>query len=192
MKKVVTAVWGLISNLWMFFLILALLFTLLQKMNNGDSNLFGYQFKTVLSGSMEPEFMTGSIIAVKQVSSETTFSPGDIVTYMSKENTLITHRIINVKKDQSVFITKGDNNAGADVEPLLAHNIVGKYTGLTIPYVGYLLGMVNSKQGALWFLVLPGILLLGQSFLVFWNVYRTCVQSKRKINSHMTEGNEIC
>ena len=192
MKKVVTAVWGLISNLWMFFLILALLFTLLQKMNNGDSNLFGYQFKTVLSGSMEPEFMTGSIIAVKQVSSETTFSPGDIVTYMSKENTLITHRIIDVKKNQSVFITKGDNNTGADVEPLLAHNIVGKYTGLTIPYIGYVLQIVNSKQGALWFLVLPGILLLGQSFLVFWNVYRTFVQSKRKINSHMTEGNEIC
>ena len=182
----------MISNIWMILLILALLFTFVQKINNGHSSIFGYQLKTVLSGSMEPEFMTGSIIAVKQVSSETTFSPGDIVTYMSKENTLITHRIINVKKDQSVFITKGDNNAGADVEPLLAHNIVGKYTGLTIPYVGYLLGMVNSKQGALWFLVLPGILLLGQSFLVFWNVYRTFVQSKRKINSHMTEGNEIC
>lgn len=192
MKKLITAVCGVISNIWMILLILALLFTFVQKINNGHSSIFGYQLKTVLSGSMEPEFMTGSIIAVKQVSSETTFSPGDIVTYMSKENTLITHRIINVKKDQSVFITKGDNNAGADVEPLLAHNIVGKYTGLTIPYVGYLLGMVNSKQGALWFLVLPGILLLGQSFLVFWNVYRTCVQSKRKINSHMTEGNEIC
>ena len=192
MKKLITAVCGVISNIWMILLILALLFTFVQKINNGHSSIFGYQLKTVLSGSMEPEFMTGSIIAVKQVSSETTFSPGDIVTYMSKENTLITHRIINVKKDQSVFITKGDNNAGADVEPLLAHNIVGKYTGLTIPYVGYLLGMVNSKQGALWFLVLPGILLLGQSFLVFWNVYRTFVQSKRKINSHMTEGNEIC
>lgn len=192
MKKVVTAVWGLISNLWMFFLILALLFTLLQKMNNGDSNLFGYQFKTVLSGSMEPEFMTGSIIAVKQVNSETTFSPGDIVTYMSKENTLITHRIIDVEKEQSVFITKGDNNAGADVDSLLVHNIVGKYTGLTIPYIGYVLQIVNSKQGALWFLVLPGILLLGQSLLVFWNVYRAFVQSKRKMSSHKTEGNEIC
>lgn len=31
----------------------------------GEPQVFGYQLKTVLSGSMEPEIKTGSIIAVK-------------------------------------------------------------------------------------------------------------------------------
>ena len=36
-----------------------------SKASGGEPQVFGYQLKTVLSGSMEPAFNTGSIIAVK-------------------------------------------------------------------------------------------------------------------------------
>ncbi len=36
-----------------------------SKASGGEPQFFGYQIKTVLSGSMEPGIQTGSIIAVK-------------------------------------------------------------------------------------------------------------------------------
>ena len=35
------------------------------KASGGEPTILGYQFKTVLSGSMEPTFQTGSIITIK-------------------------------------------------------------------------------------------------------------------------------
>ena len=63
---------------------------------------------------------------------------------------IITHRIIGVKDTNGkvMYETKGDNNNGPDLEPVLAENVVGKYADITVPYVGYLLNYANSKAGA--------------------------------------------
>ena len=60
---------------------------------------------------------------------------------------IITHRIIGVKDTNGkvMYETKGDNNNGPDLEPVLAENVVGKYADITVPYVGYLLNYANSK-----------------------------------------------
>jgi signal peptidase I len=138
-----------------------------SKASGGEPNFFGYQLKTVLSGSMEPTFMTGSVIAVKPVNNPTDLKKGDIITFKIDQQTLATHRIIDIQKNNGsvVYKTKGDNNKTADADPVLSQNVVDKYSDFTIPYVGYFQEFIKSKNGAALLLILPGILLLVYSII---------------------------
>lgn len=120
------------------------------------------QTKSILSGSMEPVFYTGSIIFEKPVNPNTVLLPGDIVTFKVENGVLITHRIIKVieKKDEIFYRTKGDNNNGADIDLVASSQITGKYLGLTIPLLGYIQHFIYSKLGILAFIILPGLMLL--------------------------------
>lgn len=140
------------------------------KASGGDPELFGYQFKTVLSGSMEPEFKTGSIIAVKPGGDMTRFAEGDVITFMEGENKLITHRVIDVihSGDNVMYETKGDNNNAPDSSLVLSENVVAEYAGFTIPYLGYLGSFAQSKEGAALLLIVPGLLLLIYAGFTMW------------------------
>jgi signal peptidase I len=167
-----------ISNIITSILFLTLIFTafvvITSKASGGEPNLMGYQLKTVLSGSMEPGIQTGSIIAIKPGGEMTRFQKGDVITFKESEEKLITHRVMEVKGtgDNTQYITKGDNNDAADLEPVLAANVVGEYKGFTIPYIGYLLNAAQSKTGAALLLVLPGILLLLYSGITIWKAIK--------------------
>ncbi|TFD97087.1 signal peptidase I SipW [Jeotgalibacillus sp. R-1-5s-1] len=139
------------------------------KASGGEPELFGYQLKTVLSGSMEPGIQTGSVIAVKKAEDPMSFQPGDVITYLENENRVTTHRIVEtVKSGQHVmYITKGDNNEEADSQPVLAENVLAAYTGVTVPYIGYGLNFLQTNNGAL-LLIIPGILLLMYSIVTVW------------------------
>ncbi|MGD6802216.1 signal peptidase I SipW [Rossellomorea aquimaris] len=166
----------LISNILTGVLILLFIIVgysmVANKVTGGEPKIFGYQLKTVLSGSMEPKIKTGSIIAVKPVTDGTKFKSGDVITFISAadHDMLITHRIKEVmgNGENVSYITKGDNNEGADKEPVLAPNIVGEYKGFTIPYVGYLINFGQTKTGSALLLILPGLLILGYSFVTLW------------------------
>jgi len=138
-----------------------------SKAAGGEPEIFGKQIKTVLSGSMEPGIQTGSIIAVKPGDDMTRFKKGDVITFKQEENMLVTHRVVEVMKsgDHVMYKTKGDNNDAADLEPVLSENVVGEYTGFTIPYIGYFMNIMNSKNGAFLFII-PGLLLLCYSGFV--------------------------
>ncbi|MGM0830034.1 MAG: signal peptidase I SipW [Bacillota bacterium] len=138
-----------------------------SKAAGGEPEIFGKQIKTVLSGSMEPGIQTGSIIAVKPGGDMTRFKNGDVITFKQEENMLVTHRVVEVMKsgDHVMYKTKGDNNDAADLEPVLSENVVGEYTGFTIPYIGYFMNIMNSKNGAFLFII-PGLLLLCYSGFV--------------------------
>jgi signal peptidase I len=159
-------VWKITSNIITGFLFLLLIFMIFvvvsSKASGGEPNFLGYQLKTVLSGSMEPTFKTGSIIAVKPVSDTTSLKEKDIITYMQQDQSLVTHRIIEVinQGDQVMYQTKGDNNEDADSQPILSQNVVAKYTGFTIPFIGYLMDFAKSSKGMAALLILPGVLLL--------------------------------
>lgn len=161
-----------ISNFvtWLLFALLILMAALVISMrfSGGDQTMFGYQLKTVLSGSMEPAIKTGSIIAVKPGGDTTKFKTGDIITYKTdEEGTLTTHRVVEAEGsgDNLRYITKGDNNNAADMEPVLHENVVAEYTGFTIPYVGYILSYAQSKLGSALLLIVPGLLFLGYAIV---------------------------
>ena len=48
----------------------------------------GYQFKSVLSGSMEPTFLTGSIIAIEPNKDGSKYQKGDVITFKEKKLSL--------------------------------------------------------------------------------------------------------
>ena len=82
--------------------------------------MFGFAFLVVTTGSMEPEINAGELIIIKEVDK---YEIGDIVTFIDKDDFLVTHRIICLNEEK--MITKGDNNNLLDEEVSL-NNIKGK------------------------------------------------------------------
>ncbi|MEH7157416.1 signal peptidase I SipW [Neobacillus drentensis] len=154
----------------LFLVLLVMVFVVVSsKASGGEPQIFGYELKTVLSGSMEPGIKTGSIIAVKPGGDMNRFKTGDVITFKLDEKKIITHRIIEVSKvqEQVIYKTKGDNNKSPDINPVLSQNVVAEYNGFTIPYLGYFISFTNSKNGA-FLLIIPGLFLLLYSALTIW------------------------
>ncbi|MCA1319647.1 signal peptidase I [Bacillus tianshenii] len=168
-----------ISNITTTLLVMVFIFMVFivisTKASGGEPQIFGYQLKTVLSGSMEPGIKTGSIIAVKPGGDMTRFKEGDIITFMEKENRLVTHRITEVihSGEHVMYKTKGDNNDIEDKDSVLSENVVAVYADFTIPYLGYFVNFAKSKAGSAVLMILPGVLLFGYSiFTIFQTVAR--------------------
>ncbi len=177
MRRVLKWLSSILSVLFYTALITVGLLVISTTLSGGKPELFGYQIKTVLSGSMEPGIQTGSIIIIESVTEEEKNSliPGDVITFLEDQNTLITHRITEVNQTDNnvLYTTKGDNNNAIDRNPVLAENIVGLYTGITIPMVGYAVSFLQSPQGIILCLIIPGILMLGYSIFNIWRVMRS-------------------
>lgn len=112
--------------------------------------LVGLQVYTVLSGSMEPTYRTGSVIYVKSVD-YTTLQEGDPITFMMDEETIATHRIVEVipdlEEDGTIrFRTKGDANEVPDGNPVHYRNVIGKPV-FSIPYLGYVAAYIQNPPG---------------------------------------------
>ena len=112
--------------------------------------LAGIRTFTVLSGSMEPTYHVGSLIYVKKVDS-TTIRPGQVITFMLDENTVATHRVVEVVPDEDDpstlrFRTKGDANDAEDGTLVHYKNVVGTPV-FTIPYLGYFSNWITHAPG---------------------------------------------
>ena len=112
--------------------------------------IVGLQVYTVLSGSMEPHYHVGSIIYTKKVD-PATLEVGDAISFLLAENTVATHRIIEVLPDENNpdvyrFRTKGDNNDIPDTTPVHCNNVLGKVVG-TVPLLGYVSNFVQNPPG---------------------------------------------
>lgn len=109
--------------------------------------LMGIQLFTVLSGSMEPAYPTGSLIAVKEIAPEE-LKVDDVITYRLGPSTVATHRIIEILDSEGdpEFRTKGDANEHPDGGTVLAENIIGTPI-LTIPEAGYTADKLQSAEG---------------------------------------------
>ena len=108
--------------------------------------LFGLQVYTVLSGSMEPAYHVGALLYDKKVD-PAQLRPGDVITFMLDEETIVTHRIVEVvpdEEDPSVirFRTKGDANAAEDGSLVHYKNVLGTPV-FTIPKLGYFANFVQ-------------------------------------------------
>ena len=114
------------------------------------ARVLGLQVYTVLSGSMEPNYHVGSIIYVKEVD-PATLQVGDAISFMISDNTVATHRIVEVLPDENNpsvirFRTKGDNNDIEDTNPVHCNNVLGKVVG-TIPLLGNVSDFVQNPPG---------------------------------------------
>jgi signal peptidase I len=182
MKRVIKLTSNIVTIVLSIILLFMVFVVISSKASGGEPNFLGYQLKTVLSGSMEPTFMTGSIIALKPVTDPNNLNKDDVITFKETEDALVTHRIIEVIKngEQTMYKTKGDNNKTADTDLVIASNVVAKYTNFTIPYAGYLIDFTKSKNGAALLLILPGILLLAYSAFSIFKALRELEPSKKE------------
>ncbi len=110
----------------------------------------GFHVFTVLSGSMEPTYPTGSLICVRPVETAD-LETGDIITYVVSANTLVTHRIAGIVPDEqdpavTRFRTKGDANDTEDMLLVHQNNVVGS-PFLCIPGIGYVIEYVRRPPG---------------------------------------------
>ena len=79
--------------------IIALVAFILMVVLLAGVRLFGIEPHIVLSGSMEPEIMTGSLVYVKPISAEEAqnLKPGETVTFIvNSQGTKVTHKIYEV------------------------------------------------------------------------------------------------
>lgn len=143
MMKTIAKVWNVITSLLVtVVIILALLLA--------GVRFIGFQVFTVLSGSMEPAYHTGSLIYVKDVDYRD-LDEGDVITFMLNEDTVATHRIVGVvpdENDPSVirYRTKGDANDAEDGSLVHYKNVIGSPV-FTIPYLGYVANYIQNPPG---------------------------------------------
>ena len=72
---------GIITTILVIMMTVTIVAVIVNQATEGKWNVFGYQIKTVLSGSMEPAFQTGSIIVIESKEDRTQFQIGDIITF---------------------------------------------------------------------------------------------------------------
>ena len=125
--------------------------------------IFGLTPYVVLSGSMEPTYHVGSLIYVKDVD-PFELESGEVITFMLDENTVATHRIVEVvpdEEDASVvrFRTKGDANENADGSLVHYKNVIGSPV-FTIPQLGYVVSYIQNPPGTYVAISAGAILLL--------------------------------
>lgn len=112
--------------------------------------LFGFEVYGVLTGSMEPEYPTGSLIYVKDIDTSS-LEVGDTISFKLSENVIATHRIIELVPDENNpsitrYRTKGDANSVADSSLVEVEQIIGKVV-FCLPKMGYFLNYIQSPTG---------------------------------------------
>lgn len=136
-------IWNTISNVLVaLVVILALLLV--------GARIVGLQVFTVLSGSMEPTYHTGSLIYVKKTDPYT-IQEGQPITFMLDENTVATHRVVGIVPDEEDptvirFRTKGDANEAEDGSLVHYKNVIGTPI-FSIPYLGYVANYIQHPPG---------------------------------------------
>lgn len=138
-----------VKRIWNTFTTIIVAVVIIMALMLVGVRLAGFQVFSVLSGSMEPEYQTGSLIYVRDVEPEAV-QVGQVITFVLDENlTVATHRVIDIQTGEDGllrFYTKGDANESADGSPVHENNLLGSPV-FTIPYLGYVASYIQNPPG---------------------------------------------
>lgn len=152
-----------VKKVWNFVTTILLVVLIILAVLLVGVRIVGFDVYTVLSGSMEPTYHTGSVIYVKDVN-YAELEEGDVITFMLDEETLATHRIVEVVPDDEDptvlrYRTKGDANDVVDGSLVHYKNVVGMPV-FTIPYLGYFASWIQNPPGQYLALALAAIIVM--------------------------------
>lgn len=118
----------LVADIALIILTLLLLVVIIYRVSGNVTPLL-----VVKSGSMEPVLHVGDVIVIEPARFED-IRVGDVIVFRNPwYGNLVVHRVVHIT-EEGVY-TRGDANAGIDPwSPVPYENIVGKWTGLKIPY----------------------------------------------------------
>lgn len=130
----------------------------------------GYEWRTVVTGSMRPVLQPGDVVLISPTSEEVTV--GDVVAFPdpTQLGRDILHRVTGIA-DSGALVTKGDANGVADPWQISSSEVIGTQV-LALPKLGFLVAAVSSKPGILGFLVLPALLILLNEGRVWYQYVR--------------------
>ena len=157
MKKI----FNIITTVLCIILVIIILINIRNfSLRNSDKlpNYFGYQFLIEKSDSMAKSIKTNDLIIIRE---KDNYQIGDIISFLTDDGSLITHRIIN--KKNNCFVTKGDNNIAEDRE-LVCDNIKGKVL-VNFSKVGGVLYFISSITGVLSIVLVIVILIMIDMFV---------------------------
>lgn len=119
-------------------------------------NVFGLYFFNIISGSMQPTIQINDIIITKECKIDE-LREGDVITFL-QDKKIISHRIVQVinKREDRVFVTKGDNNQIVDDIYVEEEQIYGKVIGY-IPKIGKFIQYIQNKAGFIQVAIIVGI-----------------------------------
>lgn len=108
-------------DIMLIVLIILFVFTFYQRIIGVHHPMIGgYGGAIVLTGSMEPNLPTNSVIIINDTDD---LKEGDIITYIDKTDRSITHRIVEIGDE--FIVTQGDANRISD--PKITYDqVVGK------------------------------------------------------------------
>ncbi len=132
----------------------------------------GYDISFVHSASMQPAIHTGDLIVTGPPGSQfaADIQPGTIVTFWNGKES-VTHRVMEIEGTD--MVTKGDANEDPDQGTTPISSIKGVYI-MRIPLLGYVSGIVGTRQGWLMYVVFPSLV------LVSWLAYEIIKESYKR------------
>lgn len=146
---------------------------------------------TILTQSMEPTYPPGTLIIVKPVAVDE-IAVGDAITFQieSGKPEVVTHRVISISivDGEPSFVTKGDNNAVADVKPVLPVQVRGT-VWYSVPYVGHINTIVNGDNRSWIIPVIALVLFAYAGFMVISGVHSSFVRGRRKRERQLASSN---
>lgn len=114
----------------------------------------------VLTESMDPKIKSGDLIITKKVNANE-IKEGDVITFFDPEgngSSVVTHRVIKLEFEGDKltgFRTQGDNNEIEDRLSVPVENLVGRWTGTRIRFLGHVILFTQSTWGIIICIVLP-------------------------------------
>jgi signal peptidase len=159
-KKILNVISYIVMSILAVIIVCLLYFMFSNMKSKGTPTIFNHQLYIVRSNSMSPTFETGSMIVVRLVDTEN-IRENDIITYHGSDTSVVvTHRVVEVIREEGLqFVTRGDANDVNDFVPVPAENVIGKVV-FSIPFAGYIMAFMRSKQGLLLLIIIPGVLIV--------------------------------
>ncbi len=107
----------------------------------------GYEIYSVVSGSMEPAIPVGSLLYVEHAEPED-LPEGEVIAFRSG-NSVVSHRLVRNNRVEGELTTKGDANAGEDLNAVPYGDVIGRVT-YHVPVLGRLLFLFTNDIGKLY------------------------------------------
>ena len=178
LKKTLRWSGNVLFALFVLLSVLVLVSTFQSKNQIGQvPSILGFKIMTVMTGSMEPEIHPGDMIIVKG-KDPSKLQVEDVITYQMNQQTLVTHRIVDlVKKDgETLYQTKGDANNVVDHNFVSSDQIVG-VLAFTIPKAGHLAQILQTPTG----IIIISLLIL---LIITLGMIKKMLTAQREETSH--------
>ena len=139
MNNTLKKIWNIVSTVLVALMVLCAVFLM-------GSRIMGFRVYTVLSGSMEPQYMVGDLLYVKSVDVNS-IKAGDNITFILNEELVVaTHQVVRVDAENQRFYTKGIANQIEDQDPVHFNNVIG-VPKFSIPKLGYVSDFIQHPPG---------------------------------------------